>query len=364
MSFSGNVTTMPLDEVFNFLAGNGLEGELVVQSGDEVSIRLYFNEGRLFFPFSARRGTYSLGKILRHTGVLSREGLESALEAMRQRKKELAAHEQESEEVLQAQRMQYRGDPRPVPVGQRPVRVPAGPWPPRVQGDFEGGRGLLTDVTSLLMEVARRADERQRIRRVIPSSRVVLRTHEGAEEAVVAALTAKGIEVAASPFDGLLDLDEHLSSWGIPHHDALAEVALLVEAGHLIPVPPEETRNRLRDLLASDDLLPAARLLGHWVELSEQKGERFALGLEEEFVTSQAFTAGAEEVSNLRLDGSRLFTLVRVLGSVGTPSTLVLHHRGWEKRLAILPGEIYVRNERRPKLPTPPVAEYWPSESS
>jgi len=359
MSFSGNVTTMPLEEVFGFLAGNHLEGELVVQSGDEVSVRLYFDEGQLFFPFSARRGTYSLGKILRHTGVLSREGLESALEAMRQRKKALAAQEEESEEVKQAQRLQYTEEIQDLFLwGNARFEFQPGPWPPRVQADREAGRGLLTDVTGLLMEVARRADERARIRRVIPSSRVVLATAEGAEEAVVGALTAKGIEVTASPFDGLHDLDEHLGAWGIPHHDALAEVALLVEAGHLLPVSPDETRSRLRDLLASDDLLPAARLLGHWVELSEQKGERFALGLEQEFVTSAAFTSGAEEVSNLRLDGGRLFTLVRVLASVGTPSTLILHHRGWEKRLAILPGELYVRNERRKELPTPPLVDY------
>ena len=35
MSFSGNVSSMALDEVFGFLAGNGLQGTLTVQSGDD-----------------------------------------------------------------------------------------------------------------------------------------------------------------------------------------------------------------------------------------------------------------------------------------------------------------------------------------
>lgn len=361
MGFSGNVTSMSLDEVFTFLASNALEGELAVQSGDEVSLRLYFREGHIFFPFTARRGTYNLGKILRRTGVLSREGLESALGALREKQKQLAAQGEESEEVLAAQRLQYTEEIHDLFLwGNARFEFKPGPWPGRVEADRAAGRGLSIDVTGLLMEVARRTDERRRIRRVIPSSRVVLQSAaEGASEHVLAALGRLGVETDRDPFDGTLDLDEHLARWGVPHHDALAEVALLVEVGHLVPVPPEETRARLRELLGGDDLLPAARLLGHWVELTRQRrSEPFALDLEQEFVTSDAFTHGPEEVSNLRLEGPRVFTLLRVLVRLGNPATLVLHHRGWEKRVAVLPGELYLRNERRKEPATPPLVDY------
>jgi len=63
-------------------------------------------------------------------------------------------------------------------------------------------------------------------------------------------------------------------------------------------------------------------------------------------------------VCNLRLDGSRIFTLQRVLIQLGNPFTLVLHHRGWEKRVSFLPGELYLINERRKDAPTPPLRDY------
>ena len=50
MAFRGNVSSMSLDEVFRFLAGNALEGVLTVQSGDDVQARLYFRESLIFYP--------------------------------------------------------------------------------------------------------------------------------------------------------------------------------------------------------------------------------------------------------------------------------------------------------------------------
>lgn len=359
MSFSGNVSSMSLDEVFSFLASNGLTGELSVQSGDEVSLNLYFRDGTIFFPFSARRGTYHLGKILRATGVLTRDGLSNYLTDLKQRKQALAEQDEDSEEVKLAKRMQFTEEIHDLFLwGNARFEFRPGPWPVRVEADQAAGRGLEVDTTSLLMDVARREDERRRIRRSIPSSRLMLSTAEGCDAKVAEALQALNIDCESSPFDGSRDLDELLAQWGVPHHDALAAVALLVEEGALLPVSPDETRDRIRDLLQGEDLEPAARLLGHWIELNQRQGERFELGLEQEFITSQAFTSGPEESTSLRLEGARLFTLCRVLISLGNPFTLVLHHRGWEKRVAALPGEIYLRNERRTDAATPPLRDY------
>jgi hypothetical protein len=358
MSFSGNVSSMALDEVFGFLAGNALEGVLAVTSGSGVSQRLFFKDGMIFFPPSSRRGTYSLGKILRHTGVLSREGLGSLLDEMSAKRKELAGQE-DSEGVLAAKRLQFTEEVHDLFLwGDARFEFKPGSWPPRVQQDREADRGLMIETTSLLMEVARRADERRRIRASIPSSRFLLVTVEGSEQAVIAGLRDAKIDVQSSPFDGSLSLDDQLERWGIPHHEALAAVALLVEAGHVVPVTADATRAQIRELLQGTDLEHAARLLGHWVELNRRHGEGDSLGLEQEFVTSKAFVSGPEEVTALRLRGPRVFTLLRVLVALGNPITLVLHHHGWEKRIAVLPGEIYVRNDRRDLAPTPTLAEY------
>ncbi len=358
MSFSGNVSSMALDEVFGFLAGNALEGVLTVTSGSGVSQRLFFNDGLIFFPVASRRGTYSLGKILRHTGVLSREGLSSLLGDMSAKRKALAGQE-DSEGVRAAKRLQYTEEVHDLFLwGDARFEFKPGAWPPGVQQDREAERGLVIVTTNLLMEVAHRADERRRIRASIPSSRYMLITAEGAEEAVVAGLQEAKIDVQSSPFDGSLSLDDQLARWGIPHHEALAAVALLVEAGHVVPVTAAATREQIRGLLQGTDLEHAARLLGHWVELNKRHGEGASLDLEQEFVTSQAFVTGPEEVTSLRLRGPRVFTLLRVLTALGNPVTLVLHHHGWEKRIAVLPGEIYVRNDRRTTAPTPTLAEY------
>jgi hypothetical protein len=364
MSFSGNVSSMSLEEVFGFLSGNALRGVLSVQSGDDVTLRLYFDEGRIFFPFAAKRGTYQLGKILRHTGVLSRQGLAAYLEDQSAQRKRLLGGEGGSAgdppEVQAARRQTLTEEVHDLFLwGDARFEFRPGDWPPRVEADREAGRGLVLETTSLLMEAARRADETRRIRRSVPSSRVVLCTVDEGDDAVVARLAASKIEVSASPFDGTLSLDDLLERWGIPHHEALGAVAELVEAGRLVSVPPDETRAKLRELLEEGgDLVPAARLLAHWAELQASRGEPLSLDLEQEFVTSPAFSQGPEESTSLRLPGSRVFTLLRVLTTLGQPFTVVLHHRGWEKRIAALPGEVFVRNERRADRATPETWEY------
>src|SRR5437588_11320965 len=93
LAFSGNVETLPLDEVFQFVSSNSLEGVLTVAGGG-ARLTIYFADGQIFFPFTAKRGTYSLGKILRATGVLSRESLEKHMEiARKNRLQELRALE-------------------------------------------------------------------------------------------------------------------------------------------------------------------------------------------------------------------------------------------------------------------------------
>jgi hypothetical protein len=362
--FSGDVRSMALDEVFGFLANNALTGTLAVQSGDEVKLNLYFREGVLFFPERSRRGTYNLGRILRHTGVLSREGLQSYLRGLSDRKKDLADQE-DSPGVKAAKQMQYTEEIQDLFLwGDARFEFRPGPWSAKAEADYKNSRGLIVPVSTLLMDVARRDDERSRIRQSIPSSRVILRSEPGRGGAILQALKDAGVELREDPFRGDHDLDQHLANWGVPHHGVLAAVGMLVESGTLKTLSMEETRERARELLAGEDIATLARFLGHWAEVRGAEGERFALDLEQDLVTSTAFTSGPEENVRLRLTGPKAFTLLRVLISLESAFTVTLHCRGVEKRLTVLPGQMTFRVGERRDPPCVQLVDYLVKQSS
>lgn len=334
---------MGLEEVVHFLAESQLEGTLEVRRGEAASLRLYFRpDGSLFFPWSARRGTYSLGKILRHTGLLSREALEKYLEEVRRRRKaELLQAETDQAALEEARRRQSTEELQDLFLW-RDVRFEfrPEPLPPRVEQDLAAGRGLRLDPKGLLFEVARRADERRRIRQAIPSSRAVLRGRPGAEERVIAALRAIGVDADRSPLQGEDSLDELLERWGVPHHAALTTVTGLVETGEVHLLPLEAARERARQHLAAGDLRAAGRLLGHLVELERRGPGGTRPGLEQELVRAPAFRDGPEVTCRVRLGGARAYLLARTLLAGDAPFTLELHESGRAVRLGGQPGEV------------------------
>jgi hypothetical protein len=347
VAFRGNLAGMDLEEVFGFLAGNGSEGTLEVRSGDAASIRLYFRpDGQVFFPFSARRGTYSLGKLLRHTGVLSRESLEEYLsEVKRQRKAQLLQSEAGEGDLEDARRRQFTEELHDLFLWRdAQYEFLPGPLPPRVAQDLEAGRGLTFEPQSLLFEVARRKDERRRIQHVIPSSRLVLQARPGRQALVIEALNAGGIEVDEDPFSGDLRLDDLLGRWGVPHHLALSVVAALVEAGHLLLLSGDQARTRVQRALERGDGEAACRLLGHLLEL-EWRGEPgpegpFQLGAESLLVGSEAFGSGPELSCAMRLGGARAFRLAAELFTARRTFTLSLHTSGARLVISCLPAEL------------------------
>ncbi|MCO5166804.1 MAG: DUF4388 domain-containing protein [Planctomycetes bacterium] len=343
MALRGHVSSMALEEVLAFLGHNALEGALTVTSGEEAALRLYVQEGRVFLPFSGRRGSYSLGKILRHTGVLSRDALERYMgEAARSRKAELLRAEAVSQEQLaDARRRQTAEEIHDLFLwGDAHFEFLPGALPPRVQQDLAASRGLVMDVQGLLMEVARRADERRRIRAHVPSSRALLRGAPGADAAIVAGLAAARIDAERSPFDGRARLEDLLGAWGIPHHGALAAVAALVEEGALALVPADEALAAARERLAAGELQEAGRLLGHALDVAPQGG---APGPELDVARAPAFEAGPPFTASLRLPGPRAAGLLRELVARGAPFSAALRAPGREEHLAALPGEVVVQ---------------------
>jgi hypothetical protein len=189
LAFSGNVASMGLDEVFGFLATNGLEGALTIV-GAATSLRLYFREGRLLCPYEAPRTKSGRLKAARPTGAsASKDSAEresgrlsrQALDDVFQRAAALQAEEGKGKksgriktdklqqmikraEGLRAERRRHTTE-RLHDVftwGQARFEFEPGPVPIGVQRELEAGEVLVFDPTALLMEVAKRADERRR----------------------------------------------------------------------------------------------------------------------------------------------------------------------------------------------------------
>jgi hypothetical protein len=346
LPFSGNVETIPLDEVFQFVSTNSLDGMLTVAGGG-ARLALYFENAQLFFPFSAKRGTYSLGKILRQTGVLSREALEKHLESARKnRLAELRALETQAspEQLEEARRKQYEEEIHDVFLWRRAYfEFTPGPVPENVQAERSQGKGVLLDPTAFLMEVARRADERRRIRRSFPSARVILVATSGAEPAILKDLAAKKIDVTANPFDGVRSLEELLEAWGIPHHQSLATIAPLVESGKLVPQAVEKCRQSFESELRMGNGRAAARFCSHLIELQPPPAGPFELGPEADLVASKPFAMEEEVVFTTRVTGTRAFSIIRELVARRVSFTVTVREDGREKRIALSEHQLSVQ---------------------
>lgn len=360
MPFSGNVETIPLDEVIQFIASNSVDGMLTVAGGG-AKLTLHFFDGMAFFPFSAKRGTYSLGKILRQTGVLSREALEKHMEHARQNRiQELRALEAQASttQLEDAKRKQYEEEIHDVFLWRRAYfEFFPGSAAEEIQRDRQLGKGATFEPTALLMEVARRADERRRIRRSIPSGRAILVAKKGHEAPIDKALAARQIDVVGNPFEGRASLEELLEKWGIPHHQALGTVAPLVEGGHVEPLALDVARSAFEQSLALGDARAASRFLVHVIELGAPPREPLDLGLEKDLLTAPTWRSADEIPFTTRFSGPRAFALLRLLVSPPQATfTFTAREDGREKRLSLSPEHLTLTATTDEF--TPPVAKY------
>lgn len=357
MPFSGNVETIPLDEVFQFIADNTLEGALTVAGGG-ARITVHFVEGQVFFPFSARRGTYSLGKILRQTGLLSREALEKQMNALRQaRAAELEKLEKSAsqEQVEAARRKQFEEEIHDAFLWRRAYfEFAPGRLPDDVQKQRVQGKGVTLDPTAFLMEVARRADERRRIRRAIPSGRVVLECVGSSAADVEKALTARGIvaEGAACGIDGTRSLEDLLELWGVPHHDALAGLAPLVEGKRIRPISLDAAGDAYEKALGEGDVGSAARYVAHLCELGPSSEGCCELGDEKGLIESAAWRDGGDARLAARFHGTRAFAIAHILIVRGATFSLRAFEDGRERLIVATGDSIALRATHDDATPT------------
>jgi len=353
VALAGDVASVGLEEVFAFLTANDLRGVLTVEGTSAAAFRLYFEDGRIFVPASDREGMRALSKVLEPDGVVARawKGILSELRKRSDRLRRASVAE------LETRRRRYTEEIHALFLwDEARFEFRPGALPPGVEADRRAGRGAFLEPQAILMEVARRSDERQRIRRAIPSGRVILTMTPGAEERVAAGLEDVDVDLAGAPIDGTRPLDALLHRWLAPQYEVLARIAGLVEAGDLAPLAPRRARHRFRGCLEADDLRGAAQVLEHLSEI-EATPPGQVLDLEPALVNSKAFRTGKDVACRLRLDGHRVFALVRELLDAATPFALVLEAGRARKRVSLLPGVLTVSADA-PTGRVPPLEHY------
>ena len=315
--------------------------------GSSGTCRVYSDVGKLFVPWgrSAKpSGPSATGRFRRFTSLAA---------SLRKRSDRLTVPATEDPH-------QRRARARELLHGlflwtDAEVRVDPGPWPEEVVEQFREGEGFEVEIQSLLMDVARQADEAHRVRRALPSSRILVRTLRGSELEVAAELGAVGVDLDRGPLDGSLPLDELIARWGTARHETLAAIARCVEGGSLTLLPREEARERYFTFLEADNLPDAAQVLGHLRELDAETPAR-ALDLEPAFVRSKRFRLGKPVECDLRLEGPRVLALIRELFAAETPFSLTLLEGERVKSIGLLPGVLTVALD--PPTDVPPLEAF------
>jgi len=195
MKLEGVVGACELADIFHLLSSTARQGVLVVSKG-RIRRKLYFGPEGVTLFFDSNRTSHLLGQILLGSGIVSEEVLKATLEKQRATGQPLgqilcslgAARPEQVEEALAYQLREelfhlltwedahfefHEGAQHPIDPGRSYSRTPS----------------FNTD--AILMEAARRADEWQRLRQVIPSGDAVpLRTPADAAPTVQAACTS------------------------------------------------------------------------------------------------------------------------------------------------------------------------------
>jgi hypothetical protein len=210
MSIAGNLNTMPLAELLQWLSQSTKTGTLVIDNGS-VEKRIFFKDGRIFSSASTDPKEH-LGHFLVSYGFISEDELIKAIEM------------QESNKMLLGKILVTIGAVS-EPDLQRLLRVKAEEsiydlfsWK---AADFRFVDGGLPashlipvdlDATAIILEGARRADEWRRIRQVVPSPHCI--------PVSVAELTDPGIDHGALQILSLVNDERTIAEICVQTHSS------------------------------------------------------------------------------------------------------------------------------------------------
>ncbi|MEZ6186207.1 MAG: DUF4388 domain-containing protein [Planctomycetota bacterium] len=356
MGLQGDVKAFSLDDLLDLLSASGHHGSLTVVNQD-TSKTLYLYQGGLYLE----RSTFSfrLGDVLVRRGEITVAQLEEALTLQREVQNarlgavlvRLGYTTQDT--IMSARRYQVEEEVYEI-FGWPDAYYEF--LPQELPGDFQerlqDPEEFRFDVRSVLMESARRKDEWQRIRALLPSGKrlYVLTPGEGGREAAEQALSAARAQRLDPQdlFDGRTPLSEYPRRLGLSSFEAQALVAGLLGEGVIAPIKPADLQRQFQRALR-EDIRYALRLYECALESPEFEGKgKF---LDRVFWGSPALKdAAAQGQLNFaaRVKGKRAFELLLGLFRQGITCEYSAHEEGRRVDLGLSKMSLILRLGDRP----------------
>ncbi|MEJ2367155.1 MAG: DUF4388 domain-containing protein [Acidobacteriota bacterium] len=271
MSLRGNLNTMPLPDVMQWLAQGRKTGILHVRSADGIGKKVYFKQGDVLSTASSSPREY-LGQFLISRGYISEEQLNRAIETQLETGIKLGRilvrvgimEEEPLKKMLQLKAEESLFDLFLWDEGEFVFEEKE-----EIEGDLVP---VSLDVMSLVMEGIRRKDEWARIREVFPTDNVVLKAleggagHPGKLDSADLTRVLAAVDGRRSLADMAMEL--HATPFFVASHAfALYEKKLVETAGE--HRPPEEVQydNISGQILAQAERFLAAERLDDAVNL-------------------------------------------------------------------------------------------------
>jgi len=262
MGFKGSLDSINLADIFQNLAMNQQTGTLRVHDKDRVKC-IYFQRGEVKYLSHGKRKNILLGEMLVGRGIATREQVEAALAEQKRSNRLLGeivvelgiASREEVDNLVKFQIEEEIYDLFGWERGE--FEFQEGPPPQDLFDPEQQATELSLNTSSLIMEAARRIDEWERIRQVVPSTREVF--------VPVAPTPPEGATPVAarllSFMDGTRDLDGLVEDSCFSRFEVASTVAAMLEAGTVRPASVEELRAGAKRCLELDQPARAVRLL-------------------------------------------------------------------------------------------------------
>ncbi|HVY62729.1 MAG TPA: DUF4388 domain-containing protein [Planctomycetota bacterium] len=265
MALKGNVETVSLVEIFEFLHAAGHTGILRVSDGKTVKV-LKFHKGLLYYPKRDRNATYKLGKLLLKSTSLTPEQLEGGLKAQKEKKGSLLGEVLVDlgfvthEDVQRVVSSQYKEEVFDLFLWKKAhFEFQKDVLPDGFAEDIQAGRALPLQPPQITMEAANRIDEWKRIHRAIPSLKLICEEVKGKTAAIDDLLLKSKIDPDVIRFDGRNSIAQVFEAWEHGYFDSHRLVFQLLQDGLIVPIDASRIQSRMRDCLAKNDYEQALR---------------------------------------------------------------------------------------------------------
>jgi hypothetical protein len=309
MALKGNVETVSLVEIFEFLHAAGHTGILRVSNGAAVKV-LKFARGLLYYPKRDRNATYKLGKLLLKSTSLTPEQLEAGLKVQKEKKGllgEILVQEGyvTQDEVLRVVSSQYKEEVFDVFLWKKAhFEFQKDVLPDGFAEDIQQGRALPLQPPHITMEAANRIDEWKRIHRAIPSLKMICEESKGKSAEIDERLIKAKIDPDVVRFDGHANVAQVLEAWEHGYYDSHRIVFGLLQDELIAPLDAQKLPARVRDALAKKDLEQALR----YYEMAIECVERLDIGvrLGDQIFSGKGMGGAPEELTcRVRTSGKR-----------------------------------------------------------